>query len=251
MSNFIAISPNDTHGKGWTVPENLLPFKTKSLIPILAHEAGKLASSVPLAIYKNQLVAVCGTRPDDNLFIDMKGQWMGNVEPQWLSTYPFFLFSVGDKAIPCFDTDSGWLTSDTEGEPFFASENQFNTYAEQRVKTIMEIHPKKVHTDKVVKALLAAKVLSRWPQHFIDHYQILHTELYMLDEKALSQVSDETFLELRSIGGVALAYAMSFSLNQHHILERLNRMHGVAKEDVTEDLDALFGGEDDTLKFNF
>jgi hypothetical protein len=106
----LAISLKDTQNKHWSEPTNLLPFKHQALIPILANEAGRLGASMPLAIHNKQLVGVCGIQADHNLYIDPKGQWSGNVVPEWLQTSPVYLQMINStKAVPCIATPTSCL----------------------------------------------------------------------------------------------------------------------------------------------
>lgn len=245
----LPLTPKDAQGQGWSVPQDLMPFKSHALIPVLATEAGRLAGSMPLAVLNDKLVAVTGTQTNYNLFINAKGQWMGHVLPQWFETYPFFLQPVGDKAIPCFDTDSGWLTPDTQGEAFFNDNQRLNPKAQQRVQKAIDNFPKKQKTDKAMSALKQANVLMPWPQSLIERYQIDVPDLMTLDEKALSQLDDDAYLALRKVGAIALGYAISFSLNQLHLIERLSRLNGQRKSVENVDLETFFGEEEDSLKF--
>ena len=86
------------------------------------------------------------------------------------------------------------------------------------------------------------------PPSLLDHFKITIPHLLTLDEKALSQLNDEHYLALKKAGAIALGYAISFSLNQLHLLGRLTRLHGGAHlEEV--DLDKFFGDDDDSVKF--
>ncbi len=254
MSNMIALSVKETEGKAWKVPSSLLSFKNFGVVPVNIHEAGRIGSTMPLAVKDGELMALCGTSEDSNLFIDTKGAWIGVASPEWFETYPFFLYSVGKQAIPCFDTDSGWLLEGSdavvEGESFFTDEKVLSEQVKLRVDKLSQSHGKLLQTQLAVKALVAAKVLMPWPEKIINHYDIKISSLLTLDEKAFNDLSDEQFLLLKKSGAIALGYMLAFSLNQAHILERLNRLNGVSKPAVEFDVERFFGEDDDSLKFN-
>ena len=50
--------------------------------------------------------------------------------------------------------------------------------------------------------------------------------LFSVDEAALNKLDDEDFLALRKAGGLAIAYAQLFSMNQLAVLERLGELRG-------------------------
>lgn len=247
----LAITPKDTQGKHWSEPANLLPYTHHSLVPVIGTEVGRLGASMPLAIHDDQLVGVCGFQPDHNLYIDPKGQWLGTTTPQWFSTHPVYLHTLGStKAIPCIDTSTSLIVDPPAGEPIHDTNNQLNPNIQTRIQHLVQTQPTRQKTQQAVTVLKQADVLIPWPKNIIEQHNISIQGLYTLDERALAKLPDAEYLNLRKHGAIALGYALSYSLNQIHILKRLQRLNG-AKPETTEelDLDELFGEKDDLIQF--
>jgi len=104
-------------------------------------------------------------------------------------------------------------------------------------------------TQKAIRALVKANVVTPWPEA-LKHQLGLEVEgLHMIDEQALSQLNDTSFLALRKAQALAIGYALNLSIAQCHLLSRLARLN--PGDVVTpENLDSFFDGDDD-LSFNF
>lgn len=74
--------------------------------------------------------------------------------------------------------------------------------------------------------------------------------IYTLNEKAFNQLRDTHFLKLRTIGGLALAYAQMLSTAQlPALLGRDQPVGKVQTQGAEFDLDQLFGSDQDLFKF--
>lgn len=89
-----------------------------------------------------------------------------------------------------------------------------------------------------------------WPTTLVDQVGLKLSGLYCLNEAALAKLSDESFLALRKAQALGIAYGVNMSLQQVHLLMRLQR-HNPAVDSPIE-VDVLFGKNgDDTISFNF
>ncbi|XKH59381.1 SapC family protein [Halomonas sediminis] len=252
MPNPLVLSPKECQGKTWHPPIDLSFAADKALIPLHAGELAKAAATMPLALIKEarewRLVGVCGLEPGHNLFIK-QGKWLGNYRPAWLSTYPFEIVTVGEKGLVTFDRNSGLLGAE-EGEPFFDENGQMTEAVSERVEALKISHRKHQATQKALSALAKAKIITPWPETLQNQLGLSLDGLHMIDEKALSQLDDETFLSLRKAQALPIAYAVNLSLPQTHLLARLARLNpgNVA---APENLDAVFGEDDEELNFDF
>ena len=101
----------------------------------------------------------------------------------------------------------------------------------------------------LVKALAKAKVITPWPEALQSQLGLAINGLHMIDEKALSQLYDETFLSLRKAQALPIAYAVNLSLPQTHLLGRLARLNP-GYVTAPENLDSFFDNDED-LSFDF
>lgn len=251
MANPLALSPKECQGQTWHPPVELSFAADKALISLHAGELAKAAATMPLALIKEnrewRLVGVCGIETGHNLFIK-DGKWLGNYRPAWLSSYPFEIVTVGEKGLVTFDRDSGLLGAE-EGEPFFDEQGQMSDAISARVEALKTSHHKHQATQKALSALAKANVITPWPEALHSQLGLSINGLHMIDEKALSQLDDETFLSLRKAQALPIAYAVNLSIPQTHLLARLARLNP-AYVAAPENLDSFFDNDED-LSFDF
>jgi len=252
MSQPLVLSPKECQGKTWYPPQDLAFAQYRSLIPLHAGELAKAAAAMPLAAVKERrewrLVGVCGLEPGHNLFV-RRGQWLGHYRPEWLSSWPFEIVTAGEKGVVTFDRDSGLLASEGEGEPFFDAEGQMTEAVATRVEVLKAAHLKQQTTQKALSVLAKAKVITPWPEALKSHLDLSIDGLHMVDEKALAQLGDESFLTLRRAQALPIAYAVNLSIPQTHLLARLARLNPGSVA-APESLDDFFE-DDEELSFDF
>lgn len=252
MSTPLVLTPTACQGKTWHPPVDLQYAAGQPLIPLHMWELAKAAASMPLALVRKgdewQLVAVCGLTPGHNLFIG-QGKWAGNYQPEWLASYPFGIYAVGDRGVVTFAKESGLLAERGLGEPFYDAQDQMLPAVATRVAALKEAFPKYQRTGQVLKALDAAGVITPWPDTLGESLGLTLEGLHMIDEPALAKLDDAAFLELRKAQALAPAYAINLSLPQSHLLARLARLNPPAAAPV--DIENLFGDDDDSLSFDF
>jgi hypothetical protein len=252
MPTPLVLSPKECQGKTWHPPVDLAFAAHRALLPLHAGELAKAAAAMPIALVKEGrewcLVGVCGLEPGHNLFIKA-GKWLGHYQPAWLATYPFEIVTVGEKGLVTFDRDSGLLASEGEGEPFFDEQGQMTQAVATRVEALKRHHSKHQATHKALHALARANVITPWPEALTRQLGLAIEGLHMIDERALSQLDDAAFLNLRRAQALPIAYAVNLSIPQTHLLARLARLNpgSVAPP---QSLESFFGG-DDELSFDF
>ncbi|WP_404375217.1 SapC family protein [Vreelandella aquamarina] len=252
MPTPLVLSPKECQGKTWHPPTDLHFAADQALIPLHLGELAKAATTMPLAFIKEnrewQLVGLCGIETGHNLFIK-NGKWLGHYRPEWLSTYPFEIVTVGKKGLVTFNRNSGLLAEESTGEPFFDEQGQMSEAVAARVEALKTSHRKHQATQKALSALAKANVITPWPETLHSQLGLSINGLHMIDEKALSQIDDETFLSLRKAQALPIAYAVNLSLPQTHLLGRLARLNpGYVA--APENLDSFFDNDED-LSFDF
>nr|WP_295714893.1 SapC family protein [uncultured Halomonas sp.] len=253
MSNPLIVSPKTCQGLSWFPPADVAFAAHQPLIPLHAGELANAAATLPLAVVKEgsawRMVGVCGLANDQNLFI-REGKWLGAYRPHWLSTWPLDIVEMGDKGVVVFDRDSGLLGSgDDHGEAFFNAEGQPSGTLAGMLDSLKANFAKRRATHKALAALNTAGVLVPWPESIGQPLGLSIEGLHMVDEKALANLPDDTFLSLRCTQALPIAYALNLSLAQTHLLSRLARVN-THPGDAPENLDEVFG-EDDDLTFDF
>jgi len=254
MSNTLIVTPNECVGLSWHPPVDVSFATREPLIPMHAGELASAATTMPLAALKEgerwRLVGVCGAAKDHNLFV-RQGKWLGAYRPQWLNTWPLEIIEMGDKGVLALKRDSGVLGSDGDGgESFFNADGQPRPALAEKVEWLKASYSKQRATEKALSSLYRAELLIPWPKNITQPLGLSIEGLHMVDEKALAGLPDEAFLTLRRAQALPLAYALNLSLAQTHLLARLQRVNGGHDSTAPENLDEVFG-EDDDFTFDF
>ncbi|WP_445621066.1 SapC family protein [Kushneria sp. Sum13] len=251
-ANPLVLSPTACRGLRWQIPQDLAFAARHHLMPLHVGELAHAAASMPLALVQHQqqwrLVGVCGNTPNHNLFIK-EGVWLGHHRPDWLNTYPFEIMALGEKSIATFDRASDLLTDDVSGEPFFDEHDQMFDAVAHRVEALKASHGKHQSTRRMLEALSRAGVVTPWPDTLKRQAGITMDGLYMIDERALAALDDETYLTLRKAGALPVAYAVNLSLAQTHLLARLAHVNPPAAS-AERPVGGFFDGEEE-LVFDF
>lgn len=255
MSNLLVISPKECAGLSWYPPADVSFAATNPLVPLHAGELAKAAASMPLAIIQQgrewQLVGVAGLYPEHNLFIK-NGKWLGHYQPQSLTTWPLSVVNIGEKGVAAMDRHSGLLADNADApgaEPLFDDQDQPGPALDAALTALKAAHPKQRATQKALAALNDAKVITPWPENLTEPMGMQLSGLHMINEKALTQLDDEAFLNLRKAQALPLAYALNLSLQQGHLLTRLARLNP-GQVAPPENLDSFFD-DDEELTFDF
>lgn len=239
----------------WIPPVDVSYVAGQPLLPIHAGELALVASTMPLALAQLegqwQLVAVAGLQPQHNLFVH-NGQWVGRYQPRSVATYDFDLHTVGKLSFLRFNLNGKLAaTADQAGAQALMAEDGSLIPAVQAIQDqLQKDTPLFARTQKAVQALVDANVLMPWPAVLTEQLGMKLDGLYCVDEAALAKLSDADFLALRQAQALGIAYSVNLSLQQGHLLMRLQKHNPPV--DTPADVDVLFGeGGDDTLKFNF
>lgn len=232
------------------------------MLPAEAAEAGRLASALPLALYKNHtqpsgwsLMAVCGREQRSNAMVDGKGQWVAPTLPDSCRYLPFSLKMVGGgKAIPAIDPSyaGGVLLAGEPSVPLYDREGHLHAAARARVDFLVKHQSKVLRTQKILSALSKAGLLVPLPEAVVQAGELQISGLHTINEERLSQLDDELFLSLRKAGALAVAYSCLQSLYQVRNLSKRDRAGvptaGTAVQTMG-DLDLEFMNDDETIKF--
>lgn len=262
MKDLILLSPKTSVALRWSPPSDFSFLEGASLLPVQAAEAGRVAATLPLALCRDdaqpsgwEVMAVCGQQPDNNMMIDVSGQWVGRTVVESLRYLPFALRSLGrGKAIAAINTRYAGklMVEDGSGVPVYDEGGRLHPIARQRLDFLTEHQPKVARTQGVLTKLAQADLITAWPETALRVGGITLEGLHTIDEKKLSALDDETFLELRKSGALALAYSCLLSLYQVRNLAAAASSDKSASQSAiqtTGDLDIEFLNDDDTIKF--
>ncbi|MCK8043604.1 SapC family protein [Shewanella sp. 1CM18E] len=201
-------------------------FSDQHLIPVVFHEFHHLASEFPLVFVKNTEtgqfipVAMMGIKPDLNLYCQTPN-WPASVYPKGFNNAPLSLVKTdndGANVLVCVDTDSPLISSvENQGNRLFNDNKEQSDFLKKRTEALLDIAALNEQTTNVCQ-LLASKSLFTAKQltvKLLNSKQPININgVYVIDEQALNQLSDEDFLSLKANGLLPLIYAHLVSLQQ-------------------------------------
>ena len=234
MAEFAAVNPESHAKKLWKQVSNYTFAASDTVIPLVGAEITKAIPLMPIGFVKQeagyQLVAITSLQPGKNLYVAPDGKWLGSYIPSALRAYPFRLLKPEDaeKSILCINEASGLVVESTEeGNDFFDDENQPVQGIKDMVNFLSQVEASMLVTERAVNALADADLIAPWEINLKQGEEVVPVEgLFRVDEAALNKLDDENFLTLRKAGGLAIAYAQLFSMNQLATLERLGKLRG-------------------------
>jgi len=231
-------------------------------VPIVFSEMADVAREFPLVFLKDRAlpVALTGIEQGVNAYVAEDGKWLATYVPGRLRAYPFALTEVPEKkgefAI-AFDSEAEQLGT-VDGQPLFDASGKPSATLQARIDLLQQMKQQEARTAQMVKTLRDFGILVersiRIKRPNGEDSQL--TGMEVVDEKALNNLSLDTFGELRDQGLLPLIYA--------HLLSMANLRHGAIAgkypqmaqpqgkaAQTPENLDEMFGEGDDDLEFDF
>lgn len=259
MSRYTPIEYQRHAHSGW-LPYPDYHFATgDALAPVSAEEMPHVMASLPLAFSRTpkerfQLVALQSLSANTNLCINAEGHWLTSYVPACYRSYPFRMLPAKDaRWVLCADAQSGlWLEDATEeGERCFTDKGDLTPQLEKIRNFLEQMVRGHNHTAKTVGTLERFDLIQPWPlkTQGEDGTSRPVKGLYRIDEQALNALAADQLAELRSQGGLSIAYAQLLSQHRLPSLASLYRL----RHDSTAgapDLEKLLGDDDDLI-FDF
>jgi len=238
MSQLAVITREEFATKAWRRYPSYAFAAQSNILPVVVAELAKLVPAMPLGFVKTedtfQLVAITSLQPDTNLFVTPDGNWIGDYVPTAVRASPFQLVKPQDReeSVLCFDESSGLLVDAGQGEAFF-DEDEPSQAVKDILNFLSETEKSRVLTQQLVDALQAADLIQPWPLNLQQGEQTVPIEgLFRIDESALNTLPENTFLSLRRIGALPLAYAQLLSMNQLGVLQKAAEVQARIREQI-------------------
>ncbi|ABZ75716.1 SapC family protein [Shewanella halifaxensis HAW-EB4] len=236
MNNNIVPLNSDTHLEMCvSESQDYRRFAEQQLIPVVFHEFHQLATEFPLVFVKNSEtgqfipIAMMGVKNGLNLYCQT-GEWPAMIKPRGFSNAPLSLVKTSkesDNVLICIDTESPLVTEAGENsQRLFDDNKEQSEYLKKRTQALLDIAAFNEQTDKICQ-LLASKSLFTAKQLTIklaESQQPINIDgIYVIDEQALNQLSNEEFLSFKDNGLLPLIYAHLLSLQQiPRLIEKQN-----------------------------
>jgi len=194
---------------------------------IVLPEFPQAASTFPIVFIQNpnteqyEPVILLGVEPGQNLFVDEEGNWQASFLPASVRQYPF-AYSVSpdnpEQWVLIFDEESSML-GDEAGDLLFDEKGEETEILQQIMTFIGELQGAAGVTDEFCRFLMEKDMIMPLGIQ-VPRGQEMHQVqgVFGINEKRLTELSDEEFLEFRNKGYLPLMYAHLFSIGQ---MERL------------------------------
>jgi hypothetical protein len=205
-------------------------FSKQHLIPITAQDFAAIASELPIVFVKNTEtgqftpVAMMGIKEGVNLYCQ-NNNYSAHVFPKGFLNAPLSLtksVSDPDDVIICIDLDSPYIND--SGEAIFNNKGEKTEFFESFTKHLLSVAEGTQQTQSITQLFANKKLFM--PQTVnvsIDAKgnRATISGVYIIDEKALSALDDNEFIDIKNKGLLPLIYSHLSSLYQIGRLSRL------------------------------
>lgn len=251
MLDIRPVNKTEFGNKRWIGPRDLRFAAQDAICPITLREMYKAVLGLPIGFVlqkeQPQPVALLGLKQGESLLVNDQGQWLGRYLPAAYRTFPFHLIQAqDDKLVLCFDVESGCL-SEKEGEPFFDEAGDLTPATNRALKLLTEVYKDRQLTQQICSLLHRKELIKPWLIKVKngDKESVIEG-ICRVDERALNELSNDDFEEIRKVGALPLIY--SHLLSVQHLPSLIKLAERTAQQAVAvPDIDELFGEHKDQL----
>jgi hypothetical protein len=227
MAEVVAVSKVRHASLTWQRPVNFL-FASKDPVVVLgSHEVPRAIMSMAVGFMENMgthiVVAVQGLKLGQNRFVSRDGRWLGDYIPATYRTYPFCLGrSPEGTDVLCVDEAKAQVSASPSGESFFLPDGAPAPHVAEALALLTQMEKDRQNAQKVCQLLAQHDLLEPWPLKAHDGDEVLEAKgLYRIAERKLYELEPAALAEIHKNGGLMLAFAQLFSMQQIHKLGKL------------------------------
>ena len=197
-------------------------------VPVNMIEMPQICHFYPIAFSPDENatpVALLGLRDHENLFVNKKGDWLGDSYiPAYIRRYPFIFSEMpnSEQLTLCIDVNDAFLEKNGK-QTFFDKDGKPTPLSQNAMEFCKSYHAAAQQTLEFSKALAASGLLvDRQAEINVKgDKKISFSGFRIIDEQKLSEMDDKTFLQWRKKGWLPFIYAHLFSGSQWQRLTRL------------------------------
>lgn len=202
----------------------------EQLLPVTVHEFSRVGAQLPIIFVKSstdgkcRAVTMMGVEPGQNMVLGSNVIEESHY-PNVVHLYPISLAQANENSeqLTILINQESHLLSEQEGNALFDETGAQTPYLQQRAEKSARFIEQSHLTDKAIEMLQEHKLLVE---------QQLRMQLpkgrsreingvYIVDEKRLSEISDELFISFRKSGLLVAIYAHLMSLQHIHRLAKI------------------------------
>lgn len=212
---------------------HFLHFKNKGLIPFCMPELHKIVPNFPIVFTKKEkTVTLCFLAsfiPNNNLFIDQKGKWLGTYVPAVFRSVPLGFFSPkkNEDKVLCYVDEFGCvLPEDTCGNEFhyiFEKDGEFTDPFKKKVQFAHAYSEGTSETQKLCNKLNEEGLICEWPLKLKSKDGENEIKgLFKIDEKKLLSLNEKTIKKFLDSKLLDIAFGQIFSMGN---LDKIAQKH--------------------------
>ena len=196
---------------------------------LVAEEIADMAANCPVVFLKDadsgrfQLSALFGLTPNENLFVNEKGQWLGTYIPVNFNIKPFSTSSADENSEDwlCIDVNSPNV-SKSEGKRLFENntESAYLSQMRQQLETIIDAS---VQTEKLTQELVNRNLITEFKliiEGLTEEPEVIH-DLYTINVDEFSYLTSEDVFMFHEMNYWGPIYAIQHSMKQFKKLVQL------------------------------
>jgi len=198
--------------------------KNQQVVPVIVHEFARAGAEMPIVFVKNsetgefQPVALLGLKAGENVFYaEGDKKWLATYIPELISQHPFALMPTENDAsqLQVILKEDSYLVSSEQGEALFDQFGDETEYMKKRKNALGHYYENTQITKAFVNTLNEKSLLIQQQLTLtLNGENFTLDGVYLVDEKALNNLPDNDFLELRQRGYLAPIYNHLSSLHQ-------------------------------------
>jgi hypothetical protein len=220
MTQLVPVTKERHAGLTWRRPANYLHIAQDPVVVIVAQEVPRVMGQMALAFIENEdgymPIAVQGLKPGQNKFVSQDGRWLADYVPFAYRSYPFKLArNQSGNEILCIDEAAGNVGNAADGEPFFLADGSPAPTVMAIFQLLVQIEKDRKSTRKSCDVLARHRLLEPWSVKAQDGTEQFEANgIFRIAETVLYALSPEELAEVRNSGGLMLAFAQLFSMQQ-------------------------------------
>lgn len=258
MSSWVVVSRSN-HAESRWLPRQGFDFAARhQVVEVLAGEISVLLPHYAFGFLKQadehyQLIALLGLGGERNLYVNLDDKWLCEAVPSTLRSHPFTL-AKGENNAKVLCVDESHLSDTPEAIPLFDEEGNLSPETAGALDFLQKCENNRVKTKAACDSLADAGIIKSWPlkvDRSDGQESFTIKGLYRIDEEAMNALDGDALERVRATGGLMLAYAQLFSLNQLAGLKK--RMNYLSSQSaaVEANKEKLAGIFEDSGSLNF
>ncbi|WP_415891256.1 SapC family protein [Neptuniibacter sp. SY11_33] len=167
-------------------------------------------------------IAVLGTQPQQNIWVDEEGRWLGDYVPAYVRRYPFISVRTSEhESTLCIDAVSNKLNADHAGISLFDKTGEQSEFLKQRFQ-LAEAYETEMLRNKRLSAFLLEHDLLE-PAQLNEKAEQVKTVLsgfLVVSRARLEALDKEVIAKLHVEGALELVYQHLYSLECFNLLAK-------------------------------